>query len=167
MKWPSFHRSKGDNKIESKNLLGALATLRSNMIKIEIVNGPITPFPSNDDRNQDGAELVFNGRVRDTEHGKQITAIEYEQYEGMAQAELSKLAEETCRKFPIHDLFCQHRMGKVGIGETSLHVSIWSKHRKEAIEAMDWFIFELKKRVPIWKWAILPDGTKVPSECAH
>nr|MCS5625560.1 molybdenum cofactor biosynthesis protein MoaE [Candidatus Neomarinimicrobiota bacterium] len=73
----------------------------------------------------------------------------------------------TCEKFPINDLFCKHRMGRVGIGETSLHVSIWSKHRKEAIEAMDCFIFELKKRVPIWKWAILADGTKVPSECTH
>ena len=137
------------------------------MVIIEIINGPIVPFPSNDDRNQDGAELVFNGGVRDSEHGKKIVALEYEQYEGMAEAELTRLAEETCQKFPINDLFCKHRMGKVGIGETSLHVSIWARHRKEAIEATDWFIFELKKRVPIWKWAIHPDGRKVPSECAH
>ena len=55
------------------------------MIKIEIVKGPITPFPSDDSRTQDGAELVFNGRVRATEHGENITALEYEQYEGMAE----------------------------------------------------------------------------------
>jgi molybdopterin synthase catalytic subunit len=137
------------------------------MVIVEIVNGPIEPFPSNNDRNQDGAELTFNGRVRDTEHGENITGLEYEQYEGMAEAELTTLAEKTCKKYPINDLFCKHRMGKVEIGETSLHVSIWSKHRKEAIEAMDSFIFELKKRVPIWKWAILSDGRKVPSECTH
>jgi molybdopterin synthase catalytic subunit len=137
------------------------------MVIVEIINGSLTPFPSNDDRNQDGAELTFNGRVRDKEHGKAIVALEYEQYEGMAEAELTELAKEICQKFPISDLFCKHRMGHVGIGEMSLHVSIWSKHRKEAIEAMDCFIFELKKRVPIWKWAILADGTKVPSECAY
>jgi len=137
------------------------------MVFVEIVHGPLIPFPSNNDRNQDGAELTFNGRVRDTEHGKAIDALEYEQYEGMAEAELTALAAETCEKFPINDLFCKHRMGRVGVGETSLHVSIWSKHRKEAIEAMDCFIFELKKRVPIWKWALLADGTKVPSECVH
>ena len=137
------------------------------MVIVEIINGPIVPFPSNDDRHQDGAELVFNGRVRDSEHGHIIVALEYEQYEGMAEAELTRLAEETCQKFPINDLFCKHRMGRVGIGETSLHVSVWAKHRKEAIEAIDWFIFELKKRVPIWKWAVHPDGTKVPSECTH
>jgi len=137
------------------------------MVIVEIVNGPIDFFPSEDNRQQDGAELVFNGRVRATEHGENITALEYEQYEGMAEAELTQLAEEAMNKFPIHDLFCRHRIGRVDVGETSLHVSIWSQHRKEAIEAMDFFIKELKKRVPIWKWAILSDGTKVPSECEH
>ena len=137
------------------------------MVKAEIVNGPIDFFPSEDNRQQDGAELVFNGRVRATEQGENITALDYEQYEGMAEAELTQLAEEVMKNFPIHDLFCRHRIGRVDVGETSLHVSIWSKHRKEAIEAMDCFIFELKKRVPIWKWAILSDGRKVPSECTH
>jgi len=137
------------------------------MVKTEVVNGPIDFFPSEDNRQQDGAELVFNGRVRATEHGENITALEYEQYEEMAEAELTQLAEEAMNKFPIHDLFCRHRIGRVDVGETSLHVSIWSQHRKEAIEAMDFFIKELKKRVPIWKWAILSDGTKVPSECEH
>ena len=137
------------------------------MVRAEIVNGLIDFFPSEDTRQQDGAELVFNGRVRATEHGENITALEYEQYEVMAEEELIQLAEEVMKKFPIHDLFCRHRIGRVNVGETSLHVSIWSKHRKEAIEAMDCFIFELKKRVPIWKWAILSDGRKVPSECTH
>ena len=137
------------------------------MVKTEVVNGSINFFPSEDNRQQDGAELVFNGRVRATEHGENITALEYEQYEGMAEAELTQLAEEAMNKFPIHDLFCRHRIGRVDVGETSLHISIWSQHRKEAIEAMDFFIIELKKRVPIWKWAILSDGTKVPSECEH
>ena len=137
------------------------------MIKIEIVNGPINFPPNDDNRQQDGAELVFNGRVRATENGEAITALEYEQYEGMADLELTQLAKDTCAKFPIHDLYCKHRMGQVGIGETSLHVSIWSKHRKEGIDAISWFITELKKRVPIWKWAILEDGRKIPSECSH
>tara|TARA_B100001179_G_C18506178_1_gene366496 strand:- start:247 stop:660 length:414 start_codon:yes stop_codon:yes gene_type:complete len=137
------------------------------MIKIEIVKGPITPFPSDDSRTQDGAELVFNGRVRATEHGENITALEYEQYEGMAETELRNLAENTVKRFPLHDLLCKHRVGKVKVGETSLHVVIWSKHRQEGIDAMSWFIVELKKRIPIWKWATLKDGSRIPSECAH
>ena len=137
------------------------------MIKIEIVKGPITPFPSDDSRTQDGAELVFNGRVRAKEHGENITALEYEQYEGMAETELRNLAENTVKRFPLHDLLCKHRVGKVKVGETSLHVVIWSKHRQEGIDSMSWFIVELKKRIPIWKWAILEDGLRIPSECTH
>ncbi|MBT3590762.1 MAG: molybdenum cofactor biosynthesis protein MoaE [Candidatus Marinimicrobia bacterium] len=137
------------------------------MIKIEITEGLITFFKNDDSRKQDGAELIFNGRVRATEHGDSILALEYEQYEGMAEVELTQLAKNTCEKFPINDLFCKHRIGKVSVGETSLHVVIWSKHRQEGIDAMSWFIIELKKRVPIWKWAILQDGSRIPSECNH
>ena len=46
------------------------------MIKVKIINKPISPFVSDDSRKQDGAELVFNGRVRNTEHGKEIIALE-------------------------------------------------------------------------------------------
>ena len=137
------------------------------MIKIEITEGLITVFKNDDSRKQDGAEVIFNGRVRATEHGDSILALEYEQYEGMAEVELTQLAKNTCEKFPINDLFCKHRIGKVSVGETSLHVVIWSKHRQEGIDAMSWFIIELKKRVPIWKWAILQDGSRIPSECNH
>lgn len=137
------------------------------MIIVEIVNSPIIPFTSDNNRQQDGAELVFNGRVRATEHGKNIIALEYEQYVEMAKNELQQLAKETAIKYPIHDLFCKHRIGRVNVGETSLHIVIWSKHRKEGIDALSWFILELKKRVPIWKWAILVDGSRIPSKCDH
>ena len=137
------------------------------MVKVKIINKPITPFKSDDSRKKDGAELIFNGRVRDTENGKEIIALEYEQYEGMAELELKNIAQLTCEKFPINDLFCKHRVGIINIGEISLHVVIFSKHRKEGFPAMNRFISELKKIVPIWKWAIMTDNSRVPSECEH
>ena len=137
------------------------------MIRVKIVKDPVKLFAVDDKRKEDGAELIFNGRVRNTEHGKEIIALEYEQYEGMAELELGKIAQLTCEKFPINELYCKHRVGRIGVGEISLHVVIWSKHRKEALEAMDWFILRLKKLVPIWKWAIMTDNTRVPSECEH
>ena len=137
------------------------------MIKVEIVGSSIIPFDSNDNQKEKGAELIFNGRVRGTENGKKIKMLEYEQYEEMAEKELRTIAQEAQNKFPIKDLLCRHRIGEVKVGETSLHVSIWSKHRKEGLEAMSYFIIELKKRVPIWKWAILENGEKIPSECKH
>ena len=137
------------------------------MIKVEIIRDPVKLFAINDDRKEDGAELVFNGRVRNMERGKEIIALEYEQYEGMAELELKEIAQRTCKKFPIKDLFCRHRIGMINVGEISLHVVIWSKHRREGLEAMNWFISEIKKHVPIWKWAIMIDNTRVPSECEH
>ena len=137
------------------------------MVKVEIIKGPIFPFPADNERTDAGAELTFNGRVRSIEDDKEITDLEYEQYDGMAEKELKIIAEETINKFSIHDLFCKHRVGKVKVGEVSLHVVIWSKHRKEGLDAMTYFISELKRKVPIWKWAIHKDGTKVPSDCTH
>ena len=133
------------------------------MIKVELINGPIKFFPLNDNHDQDGAELVFNGRVRSTEHDKVITALEYEQYECMTKSELKKVAIKTVKKFSIHDLFCRHRIGKVKVGQSSLHIVIRSTHRNESFMAMNYFIAELKNSVPIWKWAIFEDGTKIPS----
>ena len=137
------------------------------MLRVEIMDSPIIPFASNDNQKEKGAELIFNGRVRETEHGKKIRMLEYEQYEEMAEKELLNIAKETEKKFIIKDLLCRHRIGRVKVGEASLHVSIWSKHRKEGLNAMSFFIIELKKRVPIWKWAILENGEKIPSECKH
>ena len=137
------------------------------LVLTEIIPVPILPFPSDNTRREEGSELIFNGRVRGTEQGQDILALDYEYYEGMAEQELQTLADKTVVKFPIQDLFCRHRVGRITIGETSLHVSIWSRHRKEGLEAMTYFIRELKKRVPIWKWAILVSGERIPSECAH
>ena len=137
------------------------------MIEIQITKKKIKYLQFDESRTEDGSELFFNGRVRSEEEGKVIKALEYEQYEGMAESELRSIAEESLQKYPISDLFCIHRIGKVLVGETSLHVGVWSKHRKEGFEAISYFISELKKRVPIWKWAVLIDGSKIPSKCNH
>ena len=42
------------------------------MIIVEIVDIDIEPFVSSNNQKEKGAELIFNGRVRETEHGKKI-----------------------------------------------------------------------------------------------
>ena len=49
------------------------------------------------------------------------------------------------KKFSINELDCIHRIGKIPVGEAALRVTIWSKHRTEALDAMAWFISQLKK----------------------
>ncbi|MCB9556492.1 MAG: molybdenum cofactor biosynthesis protein MoaE [Deltaproteobacteria bacterium] len=137
------------------------------MVRTSIVEGPLPTHQADDSHREHGAELVFFGRVRDQEHGKPIIALEYEHYAGMAERELERLAQQTLERFAIGELHCDHRVGRVEVGHASLRVAIWSRHRQAGLEAMAWFISELKKSVPIWKWAITADGERFPSHCDH
>ena len=132
------------------------------MIETKIVSEKIEPFLFSNNQTDDGAELTFNGRVRRKEGNHLIIALEYECYKEMAENELRIIAEKVAQKFPIHHLLCRHRVGRVPVGEISIQVTIRSTHRSEAFEAMTCYISELKHRVPIWKWAILKDGSKHP-----
>ncbi|MCA9664858.1 MAG: molybdenum cofactor biosynthesis protein MoaE [Myxococcales bacterium] len=123
----------------------------------------LPPLDSDDSRAEEGAELIFHGRVRRGEGELSIVALHYEHYEGMAEKELAALAAECAARFEIRDITCLHRVGRVAVGEASLRVEIWSAHRGPAIEALAWFISELKQRVPIWKWAVTADGTRAPT----
>ncbi|MBT5955869.1 MAG: molybdenum cofactor biosynthesis protein MoaE [Candidatus Marinimicrobia bacterium] len=135
------------------------------MVKTNISNTVILALPSDETHTNDGGELQFYGRVRDIENDQPIVALDYEYYEGMAEKELQKLGEETMSRFAINQLDCIHRVGKIPVGEASLRVVIWSKHRVEGLDAMAWFISQMKKDVPIWKNAILEDGSRIPSMC--
>jgi molybdopterin synthase catalytic subunit len=133
------------------------------MVKTSIQATPIriSEFSSCDDV---GAELIFYGRVREDENGVTISGLEYEQYEDMAAIQLQSLAVEAAKRFRLKSLYCVHRIGYIPVGEVSLYIHIFSKHRKASIKAMEWFIAEIKKEVPIWKWGVKPDGSKFPSK---
>ena len=47
------------------------------MVIVEIINEPIESFQIANGDNQNGAELVFNGKVRATEKGKPIKYLEF------------------------------------------------------------------------------------------
>ncbi len=133
-----------------------------------LVYGPLPPFEPKDDRLDDGAELLFHGRVRQTEHGRPIVALDYEHYPEMAERELDRLVERALTRFDgVSALRCWHRVGEVPVGEASLRVVVWSAHRAEGFSCLAWFIDRLKRDVPIWKWALTADGERFPSRCDH
>jgi len=133
------------------------------VIITELVTGPMEPFPSPDDRTMEGAEIRFNGRVRGTENGRSIKALQYEFYPGMTERELRQIAERAYAEYSLADLWCRHRMGTVKVGEIAIQIVIWSAHRQEGLQALDWFLNALKTRVPIWKWVVTPEGATIPS----
>ncbi len=132
-------------------------------VDVRLVDGALPPIEDDASRRNDGAELIFHGRVRAREGDDTIVALDYEHYPAMTERELRVLAEDAATRFGLSALSCLHRIGRVAVGEASLRVTIVSPHRAEALEAMTWFIAEMKRRVPIWKWAVTADGERRPT----
>jgi molybdopterin synthase catalytic subunit len=97
-----------------------------------------------------GAIVTFSGCVRDEEENAPISAITYEVYAPMAEAELKKIMEEAESKWNVK-AYIRHRVGRVPVGEASVAIACAGAHRSEAFQASQFVIEQLKKMVPIWK----------------
>ncbi len=119
---------------------------------------------------EDGANVVFEGIVRNNSRGRRTLYLDYEAYETMALNEMTKLAQAALERFPVRDVRLLHRLGRLEIGETSVLIVVASAHRGAALEACRWLIDTLKKTVPIWKkehfedGAVWADGEPFPEE---
>ena len=98
-----------------------------------------------------GAVVDFWGVVRRTEDTREISGIEYEAHQAMAEHQLRTIAEEAQREFGLTTVRVQHRVGFVAEGEASLLVRVGSRHRAAAFRASAWIVEQLKRRAPIWK----------------
>ena len=98
-----------------------------------------------------GAAVYFLGVVRDLEAGAQITALEYESFQQMAEHQFHLLFDELEKRWPIESIRVVHRLGVVPVREPSLWVEVVAPHRGEAFAASQWLIDRMKEVVPIWK----------------
>jgi len=110
-------------------------------------------------RPSDGALCLFLGVVRDENAGRTTTAIEYEAYGEMAEAEMARAADALAREFPAVRVRMIHRVGRLAVGETSVAIAAASPHRAEAFAACRAAIDRIKTTVPIWKKEFHPDGS--------
>ena len=104
-----------------------------------------------------GADIQFQGVVRDLEEGKPISGIEYSAYEPMAERCLTEIGAEARAKFALQGLEIRHRIGFVRAGESSLLLRVAMGHSAEAFEASQWCLKQVKTRVPIWKKPVFVD----------
>jgi molybdopterin synthase catalytic subunit len=98
-----------------------------------------------------GAVVDFWGVVRGSEGGREIEGIEYEAHQEMAEHQLRRIAQQAIGKFPLRLIIIHHRVGFIAVGKSSLFLRVASPHRREAFQASQWIVDELKKKVPIWK----------------
>jgi molybdopterin synthase catalytic subunit len=110
-------------------------------------------------RPDSGAVVVFLGTVRDSSSGRRgVTALEYEAYAGVAEAEIGRIVAEARDRWTLSAVAAAHRIGRLAVGEVTVGVAVSSPHRPEAFEAARFLIDELKQRVPIWKKEFWADG---------
>jgi MoaE-MoaD fusion protein len=107
---------------------------------------------------EDGAVVVFDGIVRNHSRGRQTLYLDYEAYEEMALKQMRELAATARERFGVRHVTLVHRLGRLGIGETSVLIVVASAHRAQAYEASRWIIDTLKKTVPVWKKETFVDG---------
>ena len=105
-----------------------------------------------------GAIATFSGTTRISSRGRRVTRLEYEAYEGMAENVMRGIAEELRTRYNVSDVAIHHRIGTVGIGETSVVIAVSAPHRAEALAACRDAIDALKERVPLWKKEIYEGG---------
>lgn len=107
-------------------------------------------------RSDIGAVVTFSGLCRD--EGGKLAALELEHYPGMAEAEISRIAEEAARRWPLTGIVAIHRHGTIAAGENIVLVITASSHRQAAFEAASFLMDFLKTRAPFWKKEHLRDG---------
>jgi molybdopterin synthase catalytic subunit len=98
-----------------------------------------------------GAIITFHGIVRDAEGELKISGIDYEAFEPMARRQFEHIFTETGARWPIEAIRLVHRIGYVPVNKPSLWVEVTASHRREAFEACQYIIDQMKVRVPIWK----------------
>jgi molybdopterin synthase catalytic subunit len=110
---------------------------------------------------ESGAVITFEGTTRNYFEDKTVVELSYECYQEMALLEMMKICEEALASFnELQKVAFIHRIGVVKIAECSVICAVSCKHRKQAFEACEWMMNELKARVPIWKKEIYQGKSK-------
>ncbi|NUP48876.1 MAG: molybdenum cofactor biosynthesis protein MoaE [Catenulispora sp.] len=138
--------------IEEKQLAARIHTaVRAEPLSVDEVVAAVS------DR-QAGGIALFLGAVRDHDHGRVVTALDYSAHPSAADL-LRKVAEDVAAAHPaVVALAAVHRVGALEIGDLAVVVGASAPHRAEAFAACRAFIDTLKEQVPIWKREEFADG---------
>ena len=111
-----------------------------------------------------GAVVSFQGVVRDHDHGRPVTLLEYEGHPSAA-AVLREVAEEIAADPDVYAVAVSHRVGELKIGDVALIATVSTAHRAAAFAACARLVDEAKARLPIWKRQVFADGAEEWVNC--
>ena len=95
-----------------------------------------------------GGVCTFVGEVRDEEG---VEALELTHYEPLTLPGMHELADKAFALFDLMGLLMVHRVGMMRPGEPIVCVSAAAKHRRDAINAVDFCMDHLKSAAWFWK----------------
>ena len=104
----------------------------------------------------DGALVLFEGVVRDHDHGATVHALDYEAHpdaQGFLAAVCAQVADASGLR-----VAAIHRVGSLVIGDVALVAAVAAPHRADAFEVCAQLVDLVKERTPIWKRQHLAEG---------
>lgn len=104
-----------------------------------------------------GAIVTFSGLCRD--EGGTLAALELEHYPGMAEAEMTRIADLAIERFGLLGLTAIHRFGKIAARENIVLVIAAAPHRQAAFDGANFVMDYLKTSAPFWKREHGTDGS--------
>jgi molybdopterin synthase catalytic subunit len=105
-----------------------------------------------------GATVSFAGVVRDHDHGRSVTRLEYEAHPDAARV-LERVAAAVAADPAVYAVAVSHRVGALGIGDVALAAAVSTAHRAAAFAACARLVEEVKAQLPVWKHQVFTDGT--------
>lgn len=103
-----------------------------------------------------GAVVAFSGIVRNHDDGRAIRSLDYQ-----AHPDAERILAECCARIAAETglaLAAAHRIGSLQIGDTALFAVAAASHRREAFDACERLVEEIKHTIPIWKRQWFDDG---------
>lgn len=140
---------------------------RHQLTVVEIAEGRLDPAAALEFVSDPGfgGITLFVGRVRDLNHGRDVTGISYDMFVPLALNGFAEIAAKAERDFDGKlKLYIGHAKGRLGIGDLAMVVAAGTPHRDEAFRACRALIEAVKHRAPIWKQEHYVDGDSVWSE---
>jgi len=105
-----------------------------------------------------GGVCIFHGVVRDHADGKQVSRLDYEAHESLAEKEMKRVLEGVAAEHAGVRIAAVHRVGELGIGDVAVCVAASAAHREDAFAACRKAIDRIKETVPLWKKEWGPGG---------
>lgn len=107
-----------------------------------------------------GAIASFVGLVRPKSGDEEVTLLELTHYAGFTERLIAEIVEDATRHFALDACRVVHRFGVMHPGEAIVLVAAASRHRRAALDAVDYLMDRLKTEAPFWKREHGPDGSR-------